>query len=79
MNQTPEPIVTDTLALWLNLRAPENPYSANRSLEKLHWDLGRRSLAKELLDLYRKQTSDSRATAIEDIHNKLTFPKKNVN
>ena len=70
-----EPIITDDLAIWLNLRAPENPYSANLSVEKLQWNLGRRSLAKDLLDLYRKQTSDSRATAIEDISTNFTDKK----
>lgn len=63
----PSPIVGEDLALWLEYRVKEDPYMKNLTNEEMRWRLGRRSLAKELLDLYRQQSSDERATTLTDI------------
>lgn len=65
------PTITDELALWLQLRAPEDPYPASATNEQLRWRLGRRSLAKELLDIHRQQKSDARSEAITDIYTEI--------
>lgn len=72
-----EPIITDELALWITQRAPEESHAAGISNDDLRWRLGRRSLAAELLALHRKQSGDSRATAIQDLHDSI-LSKRNT-
>ena len=62
-----DPIISDKLAIWVELKERENPYTTNLSNDELRFRLGRRSIVKEILDLYRKQNGSSRSEAINDI------------
>lgn len=66
-----EPIISDDLAIWIELRERENPYTTNLTNDELRFRLGRRSIVKEILDLYQKQNSSSRSQSIQDICNKI--------
>ena len=66
-----EPIISDDLAIWIELKERENPYPTNLSNDELRFRLGRRSIVKEILDLYQKQNSSSRSQSIQDICNKI--------
>lgn len=69
--QPNEPIISDDLAIWIELKERENPYPTNLTNDELRFRLGRRSIVKEILDLYQKQNSSSRSQSIQDICNKI--------
>ena len=70
-DQLKEPIISDELAVWIELKERDNPYPNNLTNDELRWRLGRRSVVKEILDLYQKQNSDTRSQAVQDICNKI--------
>ena len=70
-DQPKEPIISDDLAIWIELKERENPYPTNLTNDELRFRLGRRSIVKEILDLYQKQNSSSRSQSIQDICNKI--------